>query len=314
MKQSMKDILTEMYKITTENDDEIKSRVDSLRKKFTNFFNIVCEFDFDKEIQITELSPETYKYFKDEMVDLVKRYTIHNIADWTAIDNASKLYCIDGKNEKVDILQLQFYREFRMLVYGMVKMEHKSPLNKNILDMQDKMEDIYFSLQGHLRKICTKQEPSKTEDIKKCSINDLKNQLKELKELEKSGSESFTRREILMMIIDVQNSLLKMYNENPRAYKVPISKIKEDFSIYEKKYLKERLHMGRQNSLFVDYLKRSLWEEDDVFPYELDPNQRDLFERCFRKYQAKSVELINTIIEETEKEIQEEQNQMNTDF
>lgn len=314
MKQSMKNILTEMYKITTENDDDIKLRVDSLRKKFAYFFKIVCEFDIDKEIEITELSPETYKYFKDGMVDLVKRYTIHNIADWTAIDNASKLYCIDGKNEKVDILQLQFYREFRMLVYGMLKMEHKSPVNKNILDMQDKMEDIYFFLQGHLRKICTKQEPSNTKEIKECSINDLKSQLKELKEVEESGSESLTRREIMMMIIDVQNSLLKLYNKNSQAYQLPIIKIKEDYDKYKRKYYKECHHMGRQNSLFADYLKRSLWEEKDVFPYELDPNQSDLFDRCLRKYQTRSIELINTIIEETEKEIQEEQNQMDINF
>lgn len=249
------------------------------------------------------------------MVNLTKKYTINNIAEWLLIDNASKLYCIDGKEGDADILQLDFYQDFRLLVYEVFKRVYKSPLNREFIKIQSESREIYILLHGQLSGIgIENEEHSKTEGLEVCDIKDLEMQLEELKSFEKNGCKFMTREEIVSEIIEIENALMKLYKKNPKAYKVRIAKVRDDYNEYKRKYFEEIHHLGKQNGLFIDYLKRSLWEEENVFPYDLDPNESDLFDRCLRKYKKRNIELIADIIEETKKEIKQEQNQMDVNL
>ncbi len=295
MSQTMNEVLLKMCG----EDNNQNNMVESIRKKFSKFYNIVCCFDFNQEIKLSNITEEAYDYFSNEMINLTKKYTINNISNWININNGSQLYCIDKNN----IMQLEFYHDFRVVLFEMFKREHKTTINTRILNWQSTTEDIYSMIHMQIEKI---KGDGATDLVEEETVNELKVKLDDLKEFEREGAQLYTKREIIMMIVEVQEKLMELYRKKPQPYKVAMKRLQEDYKKYKDKYIKELHFPMTTNDLFMEYLKRSLIEEKDLFPYELDPNDSDLFERCLRKYKLKNTELINSIIEETRLEIKEE--------
>lgn len=304
------EIAKEMYGVFEKNEDILEERIKTFVKKLDSFIKMVYQFDFEKDINISNLGQEAYDMLLDRMKKMAKDYNITNIDIWISIKNPEQLYF--GKDIKYDTSKMDFYYDFRKVLYDVYKKENADLVERKYIQKAERYKRIYCDL--HIEMENSRESNHKREIYEDWPIFELQREIEKLNEnfdTKRKELTDDTKRNYLNDIMSLYTALLK-HKDLSRTQKFELErKIKDCRS----EWLKYQSGNYFKENFENDYLRLSLLIGESEFPYNIDEPEyekiKDKYERCLKLYKKESGKLLDEVIKQVETRIQKESEEQN---